>query len=195
MRCVDLEQQDRSLRLEADGLLARHGILTILRDFGQPHLSGSYSLRLMTWRDLDIYLEMQSLDTRLFLELGKRLGHALKPRKLSFTDHVNFPTTEAVSGLYWGIQTDSLSGGGWKLDIWGVSPPVCAERLAHVDLLKEAMSPQMRLAILRIKNEICQLPSYRDTITSQHVYDAVLRGGANSVEDFWRFIDSQKNPK
>ena len=117
---TSLELQDEQLRAEADALLSRHGILNILTQFGTPHLSGSYSLQLMTWRDLDIYLEMQPPDNERFMDLGRQLGHALKPRKLSFTDHFNFPTTEVLSGLYWGIRTDELSRGGWKIDVWGV---------------------------------------------------------------------------
>ena len=32
------------------------GLLTVLARYGEPHLIGSYSLRLMTWRDLDIHV-------------------------------------------------------------------------------------------------------------------------------------------
>ena len=188
MTALELDEQDRSLRLEAEALLARHGIVAVLQDFGRPHLSGSYSLNLMTWRDLDIYLEMQTVDSARFLDMGQRLGNALRPRKLSFTDHLNFPSTEAVTGLYWGIQTDALSRGGWKLDLWGVTPAVCAERLAHCESIRVRLNPETRGAILRIKNEVCRAPGYRDTITSQHVYDAVLLRGASSLEDFWRVV-------
>jgi len=188
---TSLELQDQQLRTEADDLLYRRGILNILRQFGNPHLSGSYSLQLMTWRDLDIYLEMEPLDSERFRDLGRQLGQELKPRKLSFTDHLNFPTTEALSGLYWGIRTDELSRGGWNLDVWGVTPAVCAERLAYCESLRSEISPQARLAILRIKNEICHLAGYRKTITSRHVYEAVLLGQATSVEDFWTYLKIQ----
>lgn len=179
------------LRMEADALLARTGVIPILQEFGQPHVSGSYSLQLMTWRDLDIYLEMSVLDAVRFLELGRRLGEALLPRKLSFTDHLNFPTTEAVSGLYWGVQTDVPARGGWKIDLWAVSPTVCAERLAHCEAIRSRLTAPARLAILSIKDEVCRLPEYRKTITSQHVYDAVLEGGARSLADFRRLLESR----
>ncbi len=191
MVVIDVEKQDQSLRREADALLARYAILAILERYGKPHLTGSYSLQLMTWRDLDIYLEMPAPETVPFLELGRQLGEALLPRKLSFTDHLNFPTTEAVTGLYWGIQTGVLSRGGWKIDVWGVTPAVCSERLAHCDSLRARLDVQTRLAVLSIKHEICRLPEYRKTITSQHIYDAVLQGGARSVADFWRYFLSR----
>lgn len=191
MTLGDLEQQDDALRREADGLLARHGILDILARFGKPHISGSYSLRLMTWRDLDIYLEMRPVDKTRFLELGRLLGDVLNPRKLSFTDHLNFPATEPVNGLYWGIQTDILSRGGWKMDIWGVSPDECAARLAHCSALAARLEDRERHAILAIKNELCRDPRYRNTIASQDVYDAVLLGRASSIIEFWRFVEDR----
>lgn len=186
-----LDAQDRQLRAEADALLERHGVWDILRTFGTPHLSGSYAMRLMTWRDLDFYLEMPVPDTRAFLELGRELGGALMPRKLSFTDHLHFPPTEGVSGLYWGLRTDDLSRGGWKIDIWGVDPAVCAERVAYCESLAARIDEAARSTILRIKNEVCRLPGYRNIITSQHVYDAVLVGGATAVEDFWKFVGTK----
>src|ERR1051325_12227183 len=70
----DLEAQERSLRAEADALLRRYGVLGTLRRFGTPHIIGSYAMRLMTWRDLDIYLEMPSCETTSFLELGCEVG-------------------------------------------------------------------------------------------------------------------------
>ena len=45
----------------------------------------------------------------------------MSPRKASYTDHLHFPATENVPGLYWGIHTGLLSDGGWKIDIWGVA--------------------------------------------------------------------------
>jgi hypothetical protein len=185
---AELDEQDRMLRREAEDLVERYGVLDILARFGTPHISGSYSLRLMTWRDLDIYLEMQPIAKERFLELGRQLGDVLGPRKLSFTDHLNFPATEPVNGLYWGIQTDVLSRGGWKIDIWGVTPGECAARLAHCSALAARIGERERHAILAIKNEVCRDPGYRGTITSQQVYDAVLMAGASSVDDFWRFV-------
>jgi hypothetical protein len=179
-----LEEQDRRLRAEADALLQGRRVLDILRRFGTPHVSGSYAMRLMTWRDLDIYLEMPRCDTGAFLELGRELGEALAPRKLSFTDHLHFPATEGLPGLYWGLRTDDLSRGGWKLDVWGVEPSVCAERLAYCESLMARMTADARRSILAIKHALCRLPEYRKSITSHQIYEAVLSGSARTIEEF-----------
>ncbi|HEU4851720.1 MAG TPA: hypothetical protein VFT37_06160 [Telluria sp.] len=184
---LDFEETAAFLRSEAEDLVDRTGLIALLGEYGRPHLSGSYRTNLMTWRDLDIYLELDVPDVERFLELGYRIGKILRPRRLSFTDHLHFPSTEVLAGLYWGIKTDELSKGGWKIDLWGVTPEVCAERLEHSAALERRLTPQLRSAILRIKREVCSLPSYRDTITSQDVYDAAL-AGADSSAAFWDYI-------
>jgi hypothetical protein len=184
----ELRDQDRRLRLEADAFLARHNILAILGEYGRFHLSGSHRLCLMTWRDLDFYVELEPLQRDLFIELGQRLERALKPRRWAFTDHLNFPSPEPVTGLYWRIQTDEPARGGWKLDIWGVTKAEYSARLAYCDNLLGRLNPQARHIILTIKNEVCRHPRYRDTIRSEHIYDAVLRDGATSVAHFWTLL-------
>ena len=195
MTLTDSNAREHALRREADELLARYGLLDLLKQFGRPHVSGSYSLHVMTWRDLDIYLEMQPVDKRCFLDLGRQLGDVLGPRKLSFTDYLNFPATEPVKGLYWGIQTDVLSRGGWKIDLWGVSPEECAARLDHCSGLAARIGSREREIILTIKNDVCRHPHYRDTITSQHVYDSVLSGGATTTAEFWRWLGDDSSPR
>ena len=189
MNSPDLIQQDHSLRTEADTLVDRHSVLELLHQYGVPHLSGSYAMRLMTWRDLDIYLAMTELKIDRFLELGQRLATALKPRKASYIDHLHFPSTEGVKGLYWGIHTGMPHEGGWKIDLWGVTPDVAAERVAYCDRLQAKMTGKMREQVLTIKQVVCRHPRYRDTVTSQDVYDSVIMGGAVTVEDFWSYKD------
>lgn len=151
-------------------------------------MSGSYALQLMTWRDLDIYLEMTDGSVDAFLELGRMLAAAIRPRKASFTDHLHFPATENVRGLYWGIHTDFLSRGGWKIDVWGVGSDTCAERLRHNERIAAGLNADTRAAILSIKNEVCRHPRYRDAITSQHIYDAVQSSGVRTLDEFWRYL-------
>jgi hypothetical protein len=111
------------------------------------------------------------------------------PRKASYTDHLNFPATEGIPGLYWGIHTGLLKDGGWKIDLWGVATEVCNERVEYCKRMNAAMNEEMRRNVLTIKNEVCRHPRYRDTVTSQDVYNAVMRGGVKTVEQFWSYKD------
>ncbi len=187
-----LLERDRELRAEADALVERCGVLEILRQYGTPHLSGSYALQLMTWRDLDIYLETAP-DVGSFLDLARELGERLSPRRLSYIDHLHFPATEGVTGLYLGVRTDDLPRGGWKMDIWGLAPEVCAERLSYCASLAARIDDAARTAILRIKTEVCRHPAYRDAITSHDVYEAVLTAGAATAEEFWSYVGQRRS--
>lgn len=50
-------------------------------------------------------------------------------------------------------------------------------RLGHAD----------RLAILRIKNDVCRRPEYRKQVRSIDIYTAVLEQGVRTVEEFDRW--------
>ena len=52
-------QLNEELKTEADELLYKKGVFDLLQKYGTPHVTGSYFLNLMTWRDLDIYLETE----------------------------------------------------------------------------------------------------------------------------------------
>ena len=80
----DLDQRDQAIRKEADQLLGPKGLRSLLKDYGTPHVTGSYVLHLMTWRDLDIYLDAPDLSEESFFRLGGRIASCLSPVRMSF---------------------------------------------------------------------------------------------------------------
>src|SRR5213075_179131 len=73
----DLILLNEQLHEEADDILDKKGLRKILDRYGILHVTGSYSLGLMTWRDLDIYLEAEGLTEQTFFELGKDIDSLL----------------------------------------------------------------------------------------------------------------------
>ena len=69
----DLTEQDVRLRREANALLTDGGLVALLAEYGTVHLSGSYALQLMTWRDLDIYMEAPNVSVDAYFDLGRRI--------------------------------------------------------------------------------------------------------------------------
>ncbi|MFW6039138.1 MAG: hypothetical protein ACOC9P_01530 [bacterium] len=181
-----LHDTDQRLHQEADHLLHERGVLEILRRFGKPHIAGSYALNLMTWRDLDIYLEAPAIEVVDFLELGRQVAAVLRPWKMSFTNHRDFPATEPLVGLYYGLRLGELSRGAWKIDLWALDGATCVTALEPTQSLAAALTPTRRTAILRIKSDLWNHSEYRKTITSQMIYDAVIEHGARSTTEFWR---------
>ena len=95
--------------------------MEILGKCGTPVLTGSYVLELMTWRDLDIYLESNDMTEVRFFELGRDIALCLKPRRMQYRNEFVGKTPSLPTGYYWGIDTSSLkSPDAWKIDIWAL---------------------------------------------------------------------------
>ncbi|MCW4019941.1 MAG: hypothetical protein NWF14_01745, partial [Candidatus Bathyarchaeota archaeon] len=84
----ELENLNSAIISEANTILHDYGLLDILGKYGNPILQGSYSLNLMTWRDLDILLEMEEINIKDFFALGLEIATKLKPRRMSFRNEL-----------------------------------------------------------------------------------------------------------
>ena len=64
---------------EADLLLHGHGLLDILREYGEPHVIGSSSMDLMAWPDLDIDVIPDSMTIEKLHRLTRTLLERFSP--------------------------------------------------------------------------------------------------------------------
>lgn len=108
------QETDEELRSEADQLLA-FGLRTILNDYGEVNIIGSYDLHLMVWRDLDIHLVQPALDKKKFFELGGRIAGLLKPHRMHYRDETEVGTEGLPRGLYWGVYLGDERAGAWNI--------------------------------------------------------------------------------
>ena len=168
-----LLQLNEAIKKEADTMLHEKGLLDLLRSFGTPHVSGSYALDLMTWRDLDIYLEVEELKENRFFSLGGQLA--------SLPD-----------GLYWGIYLGNERKGAWKIDIWAVHSAECKRLLDYCAAIQGKLDEQKATQILAIKSRCWQDPEYRRSYSSMDIYTAVLEEGIRDYEGFERYRRSSK---
>jgi hypothetical protein len=183
-----LDKVDAALHAEADGLLARTGLKDLLSRAGTVHVSGSYALRLMTWRDLDIYLEAPGMTVSEFFALGSRIAELLDPWKMFFTNNRGRLDAKYPPALYWGIRLGDIRKGAWKIDLWAMDSDACRLALENCEQVAARLTPRSRQAILALKAELWNHPAYRDTITSKTIYDAVLDGGVTDLDGFWGFV-------
>jgi len=188
----DLRQQDVRLRQEANTLLTDRGLLALLADYGKVHLSGSYALQLMSWRDLDIYMEAPNITADDYFELGRRIYGLLTPFKMHFNDHREHPLDGGIKGLYWGLYLGDVTREAWKIDLWTFDSATCRNRLIHNEGIRKRLTPETRTAILEIKSQLWNHPEYRKTLTSQMIYDAVLDSGIRDIEAFWGYVGDRK---
>jgi hypothetical protein len=172
------------LRAEADRLLAS-GLRDLLETFGTVHVTGSYALELMTWRDLDIHIVREDLDRHAFFELGGRIATLLQPHRMHYRDETIEQTPDLPSGLYWGIYLGDERKGAWKIDIWTSSAADFEPTKRYGERLLARLTPETREAILAIKSACWQHPDYRRGFSSADIYAAVLDHGVKDAERFW----------
>jgi hypothetical protein len=187
---------DESLRAEAEAMLAASGIGAILREAGYIPV-GSQAMRTMAWRDLDFerYREPGWDD---HWEVGTRLAKTGWCTRLQCTNMYREQVFTDF-GLYWGIlavppdRTTAAPKGDptvWKLDIWTARREEF--RLGSRERWQALLNEENRATILAIKEAVCHGPEYRMTMTSIHIYEAVLECGITSLEGFREWWQREK---
>jgi hypothetical protein len=175
------------LRAEADRLLAI-GLSEILTDYGELNVVGSYALRLMVWRDLDIHLVRAGQDRKSFFELGARIADLLRPHRMHYRDQTIILTEGLPTGLYWGVYLGDEREGTWKIDIWQTNSDEFRRVREYGERVRSRLTDASRRAILEIKTACWKHPQYRRRFSSSDIYDAVLDHGISNVEEFWGFL-------
>lgn len=177
---LELEQQNASLRREADLILYRQGLASMTQRVGEIFVGGSYFFDLMVWRDLDIYIRAPEVTLDDFFDLGARITKHFDAWKAFFTNNRDADSP----GLYWGIRLGDHRKAAWKLDIWAIDDAAFDQRIQHAQAFVDRLTPKTRAAILEIKQHYCNDPRYRDTITSASIYQAVLDHGVTTPAQF-----------
>jgi hypothetical protein len=178
------------IKKEADEILYQKGLFDILNSFGTAHISGSYGLDLMTWRDLDIYLQVDDPSSIDFFSIGSKISKAFNPVKMSFRNELIAKTKGLPLGLYWGIYLGNEREGAWKIDIWAVNTSECERLLKFCSDLKLKLSSATILQILDIKSRCWKDPQYRKSYLSTDIYNAVLERNVTDIESFNNYINS-----
>jgi hypothetical protein len=188
----DVEKFDQALRAEADELLWRKGLHPLLEKYGRVHVTGSYALKLMAWRDLDIYLVAGEISLPDFFHLGSQIALLLTPARMQFRNERVARTKGLPEGLYWGVYLDNEREGAWKIDIWAVH----AEQFTRLDefckAIESKLTAQSRVQILEIKSECWKKPGYRRRFTSLDIYEAVLDEEVENLAAFGQYLERVK---
>lgn len=176
---------DAEIRGEADRLL-ESGLRDLLDAFGEVHITGSYVLELMTWRDLDIHIVREDLDQSAFFRLGRDIAALLRPHRMHFRDETIVRTSGLPRGLYWGVYLGDERAGAWKIDVWTTSRADFEPSRRFTARLLERLTPERRETILAIKSACWRDPDYRKGFSSADIYNAVLDQGVKTVDEFSR---------
>lgn len=184
---------DAEIRAEADRLLS-HGLRDLLAAYGEVHITGSYALELMTWRDLDVHIVRESPDREAFFALGGRIATLLEPHRMHFRDETVQQTPRLPRGLYWGIYLGDEREGAWKIDVWVSSRAEYDPARKFLERVLERLTPETREAILEIKTACWRHPEYRRGFSSADIYEAVLTHGVKDADGFWSHLAAKRSP-
>ncbi len=189
----ELEKLNSTIIGEANKILYDYGLLQILDGYGKPFVTGSYVLELMTWRDLDIYLETDEMTESSFFRLGADIALRLKPSRMHYRNEFIAETPGLPLGLYWGIYVSGLNfPEEWKIDLWAIDSGQRNILQKDLDELRIKIGEDRKPAILAIKNHFCRHPEYRRKFTSMDIYHAVIEENIKSVEDFAGWLYKNK---
>lgn len=188
----EFDNLDQALRAEADGLLWGKGLHPLLERFGQVQITGSYALKLMAWRDLDLYLVTEELRLSEFFCLGGKIADLLTPTKMSFRNERVARTEGLPVGLYWGIYLGDERAGAWKIDLWAVSKEQFRALDEFCQNIERRLTAAARRKIIEIKAQCWMKPGYRRTFSSRDIYEAVLAEGVGDLAAFDAYLQRVK---
>jgi hypothetical protein len=172
------------IKTEADLLILGCRLPELLAVYPGWMIGGSYSYDLMCWRDLDLYVLDPQCDLKRCFEIGYELTERLSAKKCRFTNNLG----GVPNGFYWGIKLGNERQGAWKLDVWFLDHQGYEEHAAYSSGMREKLTPENRAIILGIKEAYWRQAAYRDTITSDMIYRAVLENGVRTIHDFESFV-------
>lgn len=194
-----LDRQTR-LQREARDVLDDLGLIACLQRVGRPVLVGSVVSGLMVWRDIDFNIVCRDPSPGPIVDAMRPLFDHPALRRVSYHNlfgAFNASGNASDEGYYWGIYSypdGDPANPLWKIDCWFL--PEGAPR-GEFDLLarmERELTDEMRLAILWIKDAWHAKPSYRDTVLSVDVYDAVLDHGVRTPAAFAAYLRERGKP-
>jgi len=175
---------NEELKAEADQLMRLCRLSELLAAYPRWFVGGSYSYDLMCWRDLDVYVLDPQHDLKPCFDVAYELARLLAAKKCHFNDNVG----GEPDGLYWGVKLGDERRGAWKLDVWFLGADSYEGHVKYSADMGARLTADAKSAILAIKESYWRRPEYRDAVTSDLIYRAVLDGGVKSVADFESYL-------
>jgi len=169
---------------QADEFLYKLGLLNKLKEYGEPHIVGSYCMDMMAWNDLDIYILNKNMSLEKLHELSQYIISTYKP----FWYLAKQETGEDKKIVWFhGFET-TITGELWNFDFWFFDEDEILKAKNYYIGINEKTSknPALKKAITSIKQELIKRGQYEHgQYTSIDVYNAVLEHGVKTIDEFF----------
>ncbi len=180
------EKQDQ-LQKQAYRIINELDLMEFLKKFGQPILVGSVALGLMSWPDIDIVVISQ-MKIQDYLDTVDYLFPKQNIYSLSLQDFRKSIYPDRPQGLYCGVNYLMKPKAFWKIDIWFLPD---ARALDLVNSVKSRLTDEIRLRILKIKNEMREETKHGKEVSGMDVYKAVLDHNVKTLGEFKKYLKGQ----
>jgi hypothetical protein len=172
------------LRQEADLILQRTGISSLLASYDRFVPTGSYFLDVMVYPDIDLYV------SKVTLEQARQLHDQLAVSPLVYEVTLKESDEPALPGGIYIKPRISYGAWGrpWKVDIWSIDDALIDEKMVDMLRFQAQMTPHLREQIVRYKISILT-PKHRTPMYSGYfVYKAFIDEGITDFERVTEFL-------
>jgi hypothetical protein len=183
-----------NLRTEADFLLKNKKIFKPFVENGLLHVTGSYALDVLVWRDLDLYFEPNNPKGvyEIFAESLKLLTLDTTVTRIKLEKALYKKYAHVPKGIYLGIKVQFDENHLWKIDIWALDhKKVQNNLLREIASFKDKMTAEKRNLILRTKHALMGERERTPSFSSYFVYKAILEKNMENVDQIKTYIRSQ----
>lgn len=166
----------------ANKLLYDFGLLNELNNYGTPYIVGSYTMDLMAWNDLDIYVSNGSMSTEKLYKLTSFILNTFHPVWYEAKKEVS------VGKIVWfhGFETEIL-GELCNVDIWFFDKETITKALDFSKNIKQKLlvNPELKEVVINIKQSLIENEQYGfDKFSSMDVYKAVFEDNVSCYKEF-----------
>ena len=184
---AELLARQSALQDEAREVLAGLDLAALLAPLGPLLAAGSFVSGLMAWREVDVMVLVgEGFSPEDVLRLLQRIVGRPGVTGLEYRDErgPRCETGQVRDERYHVPITVDRDGGPWQVDLtlWLHDPHHNVTRW-HEEL-RERITAEQRLAVLRIKDVWHRRPDYPDQVGGLDIYTAVLEDGVHTPEQF-----------
>jgi hypothetical protein len=169
------------LQREAATFVRELGLVEMLGRVGRVLQLGSAVTGLMVWRDVDFGVDAPDLTADAAWETVRPVLHVCSS--------LQYSNDRQHRRHYFVMRIE-----GWKVDVslWFAGVPPSVE--AFQAQLPARLTPESRLAILRLKDFWHRLPHYPEIVSAWEIYDAVLNHRVRTLDAFDAFLAARGLP-
>lgn len=188
-------EKAREIRKNAQAILQEKGIECRLKNIGELYFTGSYTLDLMTWNDIDMQIvlreQQHSIDVLgvFFTDISKD-SDFIEAQIINFTGDYK---PKMPRGVYLGLKLYCQKHGGlWKLDVWSLAKKDFEKNRLLLENLRSRLTPELRKFLIEIKTEIMAEKERMPQMSSHLLYQAVLLNGITNRESLKEYFEKHK---